>query len=373
MIQQAWWQDYTLRIVLSGAAMLGLTSGLLGSWTVLRRQSLLGDAIAHASLPGVALAWLLTGRRDTGILLAGAALAGGLGTLLVLRLVRDARVKEDSALGIVLSGFFGLGLMLLTWIQRHPDAGQAGLETYLFGQAATLVAGDLLLMAALAVIALAVCLLFWKEFKLVSFDPDYAASLGLPVQRVEQLLTVLVVLGIVVGLQTVGVVLVSAMLIAPVVAARQWTHHLGRLVLLAALTGMAGGVGGVLLSASANRLPTGPCIVLCTAVLVGLSLAFAPRRGLVAAWLRFRHSRRRLDRDRVLSALQELDHQHPDRPGHPHPGIVIRGMVPGVAVERVLAHLAARGLVLGPTEQGWSLTPEGRCHTVDGVPGEEGR
>jgi manganese/zinc/iron transport system permease protein len=372
VIALAWWQDYTLRIVIGGAALLGLTSGLLGSWTVLRRQSLLGDAIAHAALPGVALAWLLTGRRETGILLLGAALAGGLGTLLVLRLVRGGRVKEDSALGIVLSGFFGLGLMLLTWIQRRPDAGQAGLETFLFGQAATLVAGDLWLMAALAALALAVCLLFWKEFKLVSFDPDFAASLGLPVSRIERILTALVVLGIVIGLQTVGVVLISAMLIAPVVAARQWTHHLGRLVMLAAGVGMAGGVGGVLLSAGANRLPTGPCIVLVTALLVGVSLAFAPRRGLVSAWLRTRHSRRRFDRHRVLAALKELEGQHPERPDHPHPAAVIRGMVPGVAVDGVLGRLAAHGLVQGPAARGWSLTDSGRRQALDHLPtGEE--
>jgi manganese/zinc/iron transport system permease protein len=288
-----WWQDYTLHVVLAGAALLGITSGLLGSWTVLRRQSLLGDAIAHAALPGVALAWMLTGSRDTAILLLGAAVAGGLGTLLVLRLVNSARVKEDSALGIVLSGFFGLGLMLLTWIQRHPDAGQAGLETFLFGQAATLLRSDLVLMAGLALLALLLCLAFWKEFKLVCFDPDFAASVGLPVRRVELLLTGLVVLGIVIGLQTVGVVLMSAMLIAPAVAARQWTHRLSTLVLLAALVGMAGGVGGVLVSASASRLPTGPCIVLCTSLLVLVSLGFAPQRGLVAGLLRGRRVRNR--------------------------------------------------------------------------------
>lgn len=368
-----WWQDYTLRIVLSGAALLGLTSGLLGSWSVLRRQSLLGDGIAHAALPGVVLAWMLAGRRDTGILLLGAAAAGWAGTLLIQHLVHGARVKEDSALGIVLAGFFGLGLMLLTWVQHRPDAGQAGLETFLFGQAATLVARDLVWVGGTAVMALAACLLCWKEFKIVGFDREYAASLGLPVRRIERLLTALLVLGIVIGLQTVGVVLVSAMLIAPVVAARQWTHRLSSMVALSMVLGMVGGVGGVLVSAGSERLPTGPCIVLVTALLVAFSLAFAPHRGLVAAWRRQRNSRRALDHDRVLAALQALAGQHPQEPAHAHPEAVIRGMVPGVGVSVVLRNLERRGLARPEGQDSWCLTPEGRSRRIHRTGMEETR
>ncbi|HEX6913511.1 MAG TPA: metal ABC transporter permease, partial [Longimicrobium sp.] len=157
--------DYTLRTVALGAAALGATSGALGSYAVLRKQSLLGDAISHAALPGIALAFLLTGSKAPLVLVLGAAVAGWLGTLLVMRIVNTTRIKEDSALGIVLSVFFGFGLVLLTYIQKRPDASQAGLDRFLFGQAATLLQRDVIMISALGGLALAIAALFWKEFK----------------------------------------------------------------------------------------------------------------------------------------------------------------------------------------------------------------
>src|SRR5688572_8163343 len=162
--------DYTLRTVALGSATLGVVSGALGSYAVLRKQSLLGDAMSHAALPGIALAFLLTGSKAQLALLIGAAIAGWVGTLLVMSIVRTTRIKDDSALGLVLSVFFGFGLMLLTYIQRLPDATQAGLDKFLFGQAATLLQRDVITMAAIGGLALLVVGLFWKEFKLLSFD-----------------------------------------------------------------------------------------------------------------------------------------------------------------------------------------------------------
>ena len=181
---------------------------------MLRRQSLLGDAISHAALPGVALAFLLTGSKAPLTLVVGAALAGFVGTLVVIGIVRTTRVKYDSALGIVLSVFFGLGLVLLTLIQRRPDAAQAGLDRFLFGQAAALLRSDLITMAVLGGAALLLMLLVWKEFKLLAFDPDFGASLGFPMRALDVLLTGLLVVAIVIGLQTVGVVLMAAMVAA---------------------------------------------------------------------------------------------------------------------------------------------------------------
>jgi manganese/zinc/iron transport system permease protein len=222
--------DYTLRTVALGAAALGLTSGALGSFAVLRKQSLLGDAISHAALPGIALAFLFTGSKATPVLVAGAAVAGWLGTLAVMKITGATRVKEDSALGIVLSVFFGFGLVLLTYVQKRPDASQAGLDRFLFGQAATLLHRDVLLISGLGAAALLGAALFWKEFKLLAFDPDYGASLGFPMRAVDVILTTLLVVSIVIGLQTVGVVLMSAMVVAPAAAARQWTDRMGRMV-----------------------------------------------------------------------------------------------------------------------------------------------
>jgi len=182
--------DYTLRLVAVGSAVLGATSGALGSFAYLRRQSLLGDAVSHAALPGIVLAFMLTGSKIPLVLMLGAGLAGWLGTLVVRLVVNRSRVPYDSALGIVLAVFFGVGLVLLTMIQKRSDAAQAGLESFLFGQAASLLKRDVVAMAVLGAIVLALVLLLWKEFKLLSFDPDFAASLGLPVRRLDGLLRV---------------------------------------------------------------------------------------------------------------------------------------------------------------------------------------
>ncbi len=286
--------DYTLRTVALGTAVLGLVSGALGAFAVLRRQSLLGDAMSHAALPGVALVFLLTGAKETLPLMIGAGIAAWVAALVMMAIIRSSRVRADSALGIVLSVFFGLGMVLLTFIQRLPNANQAGLDRFLFGQAATLLQSDVITMAAVGGAALLVMLAFWKEFKLLSFDGEYAASLGLRVRLLDVLLTTLLIVAIVIGLQTVGVVLMSTMVVAPAAAARQWTDRLGAMVALSGLFGALAGVGGALISSGAARLPTGPTIVLCASALVLVSLLFAPNRGLAWAWAREQRNRRRL-------------------------------------------------------------------------------
>ena len=284
--------DYTLRTVAAGAVVLGSVSGALGAFAVLRRQALLGDAVSHAALPGVVLAFLITRSKALLPLLVGAGLTGWLAILWVMSITRSTRVKEDSALGLVLSVFFGLGLMLLTYTQRLPDSRQAGLDTFLFGQAATLVERDVMMMTALGGVAMLVLALFWKEFKLVSFDRDFSISMGFSARPLDALLTSLLVVAIVIGLQAVGVVLMSAMIVAPAAAARQWTDRLGVMVLLSAFFGALAGVAGVLVSSTTSGLSTGPTIVLCASLLVLVSMLFAPNRGLVARWLRQGRSRR---------------------------------------------------------------------------------
>jgi manganese/zinc/iron transport system permease protein len=286
--------DYTIRTVALGAAVLGIISGTLGCYAVLRRQALLGDAMSHAALPGIALAFLLTGVRELSVLLLGAAVAGWLAALVMMAITQNTRLKEDSALGMVLAVFFGFGLVLLAFAQKQPTAAQAGLDTFLFGQAASLVMSDVITMALIGGVSLGLMLLFWKEFKLLSFDPDYGATIGLPIRLLDIGLTSLIVVAIVIGLQTVGVVLMSAMLIAPAAAARQWTDRLGLMVLLAGVFGALSGVVGAVISASARGLSTGPTIVLVVSSFVVVSLLFAPNRGLLWKWLRHQRNRRRL-------------------------------------------------------------------------------
>lgn len=281
-------------IVATGAALLGIVSGALGTYAVLRRQSLLGDAISHAALPGVAIAFLLTGSKAPLILVLGAAIAGWLGTLLIMSIVRLTRIKYDSALAVVLSTFFGFGLVLHTLIQRTGNANQAGLDTFLFGQAATILERDILTIGILGGIAIIIMLVFWKELKLLVFDEGFAASLGFSIRVLDILLTSLLVIAIVLGLQAVGAVLMSAMLVAPAVAARQWTDRLSVMILLAACFGALAGVSGTIISSSAARIPTGPTIVLCATVVVGFSIIFASNRGLLWGLIRQRRNRRSL-------------------------------------------------------------------------------
>lgn len=301
--------DYTLRNIALGAAILGVVGGVLGSFALLRKQALLGDAVAHAALPGICLAYMLTGLKTPLVLLVGAGLAGWLGTLLILQIVRETRISEDAALGIVLTVFFGIGIMLLTYIQHTGAASQSGLDKFLFGQAATLVQEQVVTMAVLGGGALLLVGLLFKELKLITFDPAFAATIGLPVQRLSVLLTSLIVVAVLIGLQTVGVVLMAAMLIAPAAAARQWTDRLSLMLGLSALFGALSGVSGALLSVSDTQLPTGPMVILSATAIVIVSLLFGSARGLV--WEAWRNRRRR----RELVAPEPIPTVLPQRGG----------------------------------------------------------
>ncbi|MDQ4077431.1 MAG: metal ABC transporter permease [Chloroflexota bacterium] len=351
--------DYTLRTVALGTAVIGIVSGALGSFAVLRKQSLLGDAISHASLPGVVLAFILTRSKSSLVLIIGALIAGWLATLLIMTVTRYSRIKRDSALGIALSTFFGFGVLLLAYTQSMPDARQAGLDRFLFGQAATIVMRDVITMAGIGAVALVLVALFWKEFKLLAFDPEYAATLGFPVRALDVTLTTLLVVAIVIGLQAVGVILMSAMVVAPAAAARQWTNRLGIMVLLASLFGALSSVSGALISSLGRGLGTGPVIVLSMSIIVVISLLFAPQRGLIWNWLRQQRNRRRLRLETVLSDLYILANQHPDSV-RGHSIDVLRAMNAGRGgIQHTLRTLKERGLVqqVGPDE--WMLTDAG--------------
>jgi manganese/zinc/iron transport system permease protein len=293
--------DYTLRNVALGSMLLGIVSGVLGSFAVLRRQGLLGDTLSHAALPGICIAFMLTNARAPIVLLLGAGIAGWLGTMLLLRIVKDTKLSEDTALGVILSVFFGVGILLLTIIQHQNNANQAGLDRYLFGQAAALVADNVVTFAILGALALLVVALFYKEFKLLSFDPEFTASLGLPTRALDILLTSLLVVAVMIGLQTVGVVLMAAMVIGPGAAARQWTDRLHIMLFLGALFGGAAGVVGAVISVQGERLPTGPMIILALTVIVLVSLLFAPRHGIVPDTIRQRRNRASLRPPDVLA------------------------------------------------------------------------
>jgi manganese/zinc/iron transport system permease protein len=309
--------DYTLRTITLGTAILGAVCGMLGSFAVLRKQSLLGDAISHAALPGIAIAFLITGAKESNTLLIGALVSGLIGTFWIRGIITKTHLKSDTALGLILSLFFGFGMLLLTFIQKQPNANQAGLDKYLFGQAATLVESDVWFMAIVAGLCLFVLLLFWKEFKLLLFDADYTKTLGFNTKFIDILITSFIVLAIVLGLQTVGVVLMSAMLLAPAAAARQWTNSLSVMVILASVFGAFAGVFGTAISASQNNLSTGPVIVIVAGVFVLISFVFSPSRGLLFRQIRFIKNRRDLELHKTLAFMYHIAETHDDI-SHPH-------------------------------------------------------
>lgn len=352
-----------VRTVLTGAAMLGAIAGMLGSFAVLRRQSLLGDALAHAALPGVCLGFLIAGGRDLGSIMAGAFFTGALAALVMMLITRATTLKTDAALGIVLSVFFAVGVVLLTHLQSMGGAASAGLGSFLFGQAAAILASDLWIMGGVGLVGLALVVAFWKEFKLVSFDAGFARAQGFPVTLLEGLLTVMVALAIVVGLQLVGVVLIVALLIAPAAAARQWTNSLGTMVVLSALIGAASGALGALISATARGLATGPVVVLVASAAVLVSLALAPRRGLVWQALAARRSRAQIDERRILAAMQGLANAHNDA-RYPSEQGMLRAALGYAPARQRFAALERRGLIRPVTHPPettphWELTPSG--------------
>jgi manganese/zinc/iron transport system permease protein len=278
--------DPNTRWILLGCLLLGFSCGIIGSFTFLRRQSLMGDTLAHAALPGICIAFMLTETKSIGLFLLGALLSGIMATFGVSWITRYSRIKQDAAMGIVLTVFFGIGVVMLTRIQHSASGSQSGLDKYLFGQAASMVLTDVYVMAGVCIVLLIACLVWFKEFKLVSFDPGFARGMGLPVGVLEQLILLLTVIAVVAGIQAVGVVLVAALLVTPAAAARCWTDSLALMVLLSGLFGALSGAAGTVFSTFVPNLPTGPVTVLAATLLFAGSALFAPRRGLFARKLR---------------------------------------------------------------------------------------
>lgn len=292
--------------VLAGCIILGISAGLLGCFAFLRKRSLLGDALSHAALPGVCVAFMLTGTKEPLVILSGAVVSCWIGALAIEWIVKFTRCKEDSALGMVLSVFFGLGILLLTHIQKSGNASQSGLDKFLFGQAASLVARDVYLLGGLGLVLCLIVLVACKELKIVSFDPDFARGIGLPVRLVEIALATMIVLAVCIGLQAVGVVLMAAMLVTPAAAARYWTNQLSRMLLLAVLFGAISGFIGAYVSYLSARMPTGPWMVVGVTSIFILSFLFAPERGATARIARHRRFRRKTATENILRTLYKF-------------------------------------------------------------------
>ena len=314
-------QSYTTQMVLLGTALLGLASGIAGTFAVLRKESLIGDGLSHAALPGVVIAFLLTGIKDIEVLITGAALSSITAAWLITITVENSKIKFDGALATILSAFFGLGMVLLTYLQSLNNAGQAGLSKFIFGQAATILARDVYITSAAALIIIVLTALFWKELKLISFDVEYAKTLQIPVTFTLILYRSLLIMTIIIGIQSVGAILISSLLIAPAVGARQWTNKLGTMCILAGFFGMVSAIGGTIWSTTVQKLPTGPAIIVILSAIVLLSLIFAPNRGILWQYRKNKQSKQALLSETAKISPADLQQKiYRAEGGQPHIG-----------------------------------------------------
>lgn len=302
---------YNTRLVVLSTTLLGITSGLIGTFLLLRKRSLMGDALSHATLPGIAIAFIIAVKmggegKSLPALLAGATFTGFLGMLLVLAIRNTTRLKDDTAMGIVLSVFFGIGVALLGIIQNMPEASAAGLESFIYGKTASMVWKDFVLIASVTVIVGLASVLLTKEFAILCFDEGFASAQGWPTGFLDVLMLALVTAVTVIGLQAVGLILIIAFLTTPATAARFWTHDLRQMLVLSGIIGGVSGWLGASVSALFPGLPAGALIVLAAAAIFLFSMFFGPARGVLPRYLRKVKLQRKVGRQHLLRAVYEI-------------------------------------------------------------------
>lgn len=298
--------DPNVRYVVLGNVLLAASAAMVGAFILLQKKALIGDAVSHAVLPGICAAFLFSGSKNIAFMLGGAFVTGWLALVAIDYITAKSKIKKDAAIGLVLSVFFGAGMVMMTYIQQSGNAAQSGLDHFLFGKAATLIGTDLLIFSILAIILLTVVGLFFKSFALVAFDRPYAEALGYPVRKLDLLLTSLTVLAVVTGITAVGVVLMAAMLITPTAAARYWTNNIRRMVWIAVAFGAFAGLAGAYISYTAPAMPTGPWMVVVSSAIAFFSFFFAPTKGIVPKMFTQHKNQRIIAEENALKRFYHL-------------------------------------------------------------------
>ena len=352
--------DPSIVSVVVGAILLTASSAVVGTFTFLKKKALVGDAVAHSVLPGICLAFILSGTKNPIWMILGAFLTGWISLVIIDHITTKSKIKEDTAIALILSVFFGIGILMLTNIQHSGNPAQTGLDSFLFGKAAALVGQDLIVFGIVAVILIITVALFFKELKLIAFDSNYAKALGLPVKALDLLLTSLSVLAVVTGIQAVGVVLMTAMLITPAAAARFWTNDVFKMTLIAAILGGISGLSGAYVSYVAPAMPTGPWIVIIISVIAIVSFFIAPKRGIFARSIQQRKLQRLIMDENLLKELYHLGEKDED----PYKGrtvdeIIEERFFPKKKLKIALMRLKRQGFL--EKKQGyWSYTEAGK-------------
>lgn len=351
--------DSSIISVTVGAILLAASSAVVGTFTFLKKKALIGDAVAHAVLPGVCLAFLMVGEKNPLALIVGAFVTGWLSIVIMDFITARSKIKEDTAIALVLSVFFGIGILLLTYIQHSGNAQQSGLESFLFGKAAALVGQDLLIFGIVAVLLILTVGLFFKELKLIAFDEAYAEALGIPTKSLNLLLTSLTVLAVVTGIQAVGVVLMAAMLITPAAAARFWTNSVFKMTIIAAVMGGLSGLSGAYVSFAAPSMPTGPWIVMIISAIALVSFFIAPQRGIISRSFQQRRFQNSMMEENLLKEMYHLEEKSAQEQPYTEQQLLEERYFPDAVLRKTLKRLKKKGLVV-KQDNGWLFTDAGR-------------
>lgn len=300
-------QDSSIAFVVMGITLLGIGAAFVGTFSFLDNKALLGDAISHAILPGICLGFMLAGEKNPFFIVGGAIASGGLATYLTSWLKDNTKLSEDTIIAVVLSVFFGLGIVFLTIIQKSGNPEMAGLNQFIFGNAIGIVERDLWIYGGLSLVIIGVLIFMLKEFQILVFNPDFGRALGLPMSQIRFVFNTLIILAVVIGIQAIGVVLMAALLITPGAAARFWTDRLKMLLILAAVFAIISGVLGTYVSYTLPQMPTGPWVVVILSIIAFLSFLFAPKKGIL---YRSYHRKKYIDktqRDHVLKSIYKAE------------------------------------------------------------------
>lgn len=303
-------QDPSITWVVLGITLLGIGSAYVGTFSFLDKKALLGDAISHAVLPGICLGFILAGEKNPVYIVTGAFLSGALATFLSSWLKKNTKLSEDTIIATILSVFFGIGIVMLTALQKSGNPEIAGLNSFIFGNAIGISETDLMIYGGLSLTIIAALTLLLKEFRLMVFDPNYGKAIGFPMEAIRFLFNVLMILAVVIGIQAIGVVLMAALLITPGAAARFWTDRLNPLLILAAFFSIVSGILGTYISFVLPQMPTGPWVVVFLSLIALLSFMFSPKSGIVFRYYSRKSYLRKTHRDHLMKALYKAKEEN---------------------------------------------------------------
>jgi manganese/zinc/iron transport system permease protein len=341
---------------------LTANSAIVGCFAQIQKKTLVGDAVSHAVLPGICLVFIIFNTKNFAYLLLGALGTGWLSIIALDSIYKHSKLKQDPAISIVLSIFFSAGIFLLSIIQHTGKANQAGLQRFIFGNAASLMTNELITATTIATIVITTIILLFRPLKIFCFDPMFAKTIGINTKLLNVTLQILLVLSIIISIQSVGIVLMTAMLIIPPAAANTWSNKLYKVLIISGIIGLVSGLVGTTISYQIKNMPTGPWIVLIMFLIAIISFLFAPEKGLIKRTYTFYKRNKQRTYENILKLLYELGESNNNfyMPHHISSIISQRPSLSHKQLTSGLNQLNKDQLVEKIHTNQWQLTPKGK-------------